>query len=158
VTLSDAAREQMAAGRERRRETWDGTRPLAAPARTLIADAALLGVGWEVWSHQRRIVEDNRGGVIVEVLRTTAADPETGEVADRLVWRVRDPVHPERVDRITAAEVALPEGVNPIRRDRVVIMVRTLCRAVGARDQRWLSASELEALADVHRLVGAVAL
>lgn len=84
-----------------------------------------VGPGWEVFSRDRTYVGDVEpelrdpvGGLCVEVIHPTVADPETGELTERtcyrcLIWRGRQPVY----EILDSGEVDLSAlyGVNRFR-------------------------------------------
>jgi hypothetical protein len=157
--ISDAAREQMAAGAQRRADGWAGRRPLTDPLTWRTAtDVRLLEPGWEAWSCKRTIADDQAVGGIV-VASAPRVDTDTGEISEG--WIVRNaflrPDDRRARRRIDAAEVAIPDGLVQPQPDAIVRLIRRLARYLYEHDQPWLTATDLDAIRDLWALFGAVA-
>jgi hypothetical protein len=147
--ITPAGQAQIAAGKARHRETWDGERPLAA---RLHADVSLVETGWSCWSSKRRRADDSfegrqRGGVVLEIREL--ADGDTGEIFLR--FRTRDPFRPAVVEWLGADEIQVPDGVERPDRRRLWLMVCALGRS--ALVGEWPTATGLAAWADANRLL-----
>ncbi|HSS11388.1 MAG TPA: hypothetical protein VLL25_15990 [Acidimicrobiales bacterium] len=157
MTLSPEARRQMDRAQARRRDTWDGKRPLAPTATTTTADLALINIGWQLWSCNRVDADlEGLGGIVTEEL-PDGVDDDTGELHRR--WKVRNPYlainHPHQLQIITTAELQIPEGVERPDRQAVTRMIRRLCTYVGA-GSGWLTRYEIGAITDAWRLLGVI--
>jgi hypothetical protein len=122
----------------------------------LIADASLIDIGWSIWS--RTIVDHNGepvGGVVCEYERRHTADPDTGEITDRVVYRVRSPYGGPLAamhDRIIGGDdIDVPDGIEPINRARCNLLARRICAALAKRSGP-LGGTELSALRDAVAL------
>jgi hypothetical protein len=122
----------------------------------LIADAALIDIGWSVWSAS--IVDANGepvGGVVCGHERHPAADPETGEIVDRVYYRVRSPYGGPQAaisDRVIAGDdINVPDGIEPVNRARCNLLGRRICAALAKRSGP-IGGAELTALRDAIAL------
>src|SRR5579871_2502278 len=159
VMLSDAARAQMEAAEQRRADGWAGRRPLVDPRSWRTAtDARLVDTGWEVWSCERTIANEEAIGGIV-VASAAKVDAETGEISEG--WIVRNAfVRPDdrrSRRRVDAGEVLIPDGLVQPQADAIVRLIRRLARYLVEHDQPWLTATDLDAIRDLWALTGAVA-
>lgn len=157
--LTPEAQAQIAAAAERRAETWAGRRPLTDPRNWRTGnDARQAGPGWEAWSCARADADENHlGGVIVA--SDGRIDADTGEITEG--WIVRNAfVRPDDYRsrrRISAAEVLIPHGLIEPQVADVTRLIRRLARYLFEHDQPWLTATDLDAIADLWALTGAVA-
>jgi hypothetical protein len=121
----------------------------------LVADLALLGIGWSVWSAVDADGYRTRGGVVISFDRKV--DVETGETTYR--FHTRAPFgEPLAWLNLRGDEIVLPDGVEPINRQRCWLIIRRICQALQPRDYggRTLTASERFALEDAFALYLAV--
>jgi hypothetical protein len=112
---------------------------------SLQADAALVDVG--VWIRSRTVVNtygEPVGGIVCRVEHQTAADPETGEMTDLVIYRTRDPndLDPLNVRTFGGADID-PATACPAHPREVGRLVRRVCFEIGRAKNRTGIAKEL---------------
>jgi hypothetical protein len=159
VTLSPealAARAALDAETEaRRRDIFDGRRPMVAGARTIGA-LALIGPGVTVRTDPTRRRREDRPlqGIVVQVL-DAYTDADTGEMIGRR-FRCYDPLERDLADafRVIAEDWVSGDGVEATELWSIETGIARLCRAVADHHGPML-ARQLDWVHDAHRLATA---
>lgn len=136
-------------------DVWYGRKPLTDVGRAMVADVALLEVGWSVWSCDRKDAnEEALGGVVSQIRTATTPDVETGEIAETRYFRCLNPYlppdHRHFVQTLIGSEILLPDGVEPPNRKRIGRLMKRLCAE--ASSGPWWTGTDLDNLTDAWRL------
>ena len=120
--------------------------PQPSPGRQLTLEA--IGVGWPIYSTERRYLETDLpvGGTVVEVVHDQDIDPDTGEVQDRTRYRVLCTWRPSNPwQLIQPAEVDTGQ-LYGIDRNACATGVRWCARQISQKRRGLLTSDELDAL------------
>ncbi len=133
--------------------------PPAIPG-TRAFSLADVGPGWKIFSVSRFVAGDPDypeplGGLCLEVLHVSSADPETGEILEQTAYRCLATWRPApfQYPTLAAGEIDLGQLAGSSRHS-IELAVRWLCRPV-AGGRGWLSGRESQAITDAWRLVAA---
>lgn len=129
---------------------------MTAPARQLTLDA--VGVGWPVYSNQRRYTDCDSpvGGLVVEIIDNARTDPETGEIADVRLFRCIATWRPQPLQTLDAREVDL-DLLYGLDRGMCAIMIRFCVRQISQKRRGWLTSDETDWLRHAWAIARAAA-
>ncbi len=139
----------------RRRDVFDGRRPMVQGPRTL-GPLALAGPGCEVFTDpaRRRGADDDwgLGGTLLEIVTTGTVDRETGEIVEHRAFRTYDPFLPRHEAFRTFPEALFAQcGVAGVNDGKVRMAIRRFAGWV-AEGKGPIVGEDERLLADAHRL------